>query len=112
MNHLQLVYASATWEVITNIPVADAMQNASQMFRKIYPDDLPRIVSVIYECLHSLSTFYVEIRYIYSIDMMRWLQMSAHLQILLNDILLVVMSDRALADKYQMYGKVYQEYND
>ena len=77
--HLQLVYASTTWEKISNVPLADAVQNIALSFRKIYSEDLYRVKPLLYECLRSLSTFNVEIRYLYSDDIMRWLQVSANL---------------------------------
>ncbi len=78
LRHLQLSYASATWEKISNVPLADAMQNAALPFLKIHPDDLAMIIPIMYECLCGLSTFNVEVRYIYADDDMRWLQVSAH----------------------------------
>ena len=78
---IQLVYASSTWEKISNVPLADAMQNAILPFKKIYPDDLSRIKPLIYEAICSISTFNVEIRYLYSDDVIQWLQMSANIHI-------------------------------
>ncbi len=79
LGHLQLSYASATWEKISNVPLIDAMKNAALPFMKIYSDDLAAIVPVMYDCLQNLSTFNIEVRYVYAEDAeMRWLQVSAH----------------------------------
>ncbi len=79
LGYLQLSYVSATWEKISNVPMADAMKNAALPFLKIYPDDLAAIVPIMYDCLQNLSTFNIEVRYVYAEDAeMRWLQVSAH----------------------------------
>ncbi len=79
LRHLRLSYAGATWEKISNVPLADAMQNAALPFMKIRPDDLAAIIPVMYDCLQNLTSFNVEVRYAYAEDAeMRWLQVSAH----------------------------------
>ena len=108
LNHLQLVYASATWEKISNIPLTDAMQDVSLLFTKIYPKDLQRLIPVMYECLHDLSTFNVEFRFIQPDETMRWLQISAHLHcegewIVINGFILDVSNRKHIESELAMY---------
>ncbi len=78
LTHLQLGYASATWEKISNVPVIDAMQNVALPFLKMNPEDFVEIVPKMYESLTGLSDFNVEVRYNYSDNDTRWFQISSH----------------------------------
>ena len=77
LNYLQLTYASATWEQISNVPLHEAMKNGLLPFAKIHKDDLAVIVPKIHESLHTGSDFNVEVRYNYSETEMCWLQISS-----------------------------------
>jgi len=108
LNHLQLVYASANWEKISNIPLNDAMQDTSLLFMRIYPKDLERLIPVMYDCLHDLSTLNVEIRFIQPDETMRWLQISAHLHsesewIVINGFILDVSNRKHIENELSMY---------
>ncbi len=77
MQHLQLSYASAPWEKISNIPLADALQNVSLPFMRIHSEDLTEIVPKMYESLVNLIEFNAEVRYNYTNTEQRWLQIAA-----------------------------------
>ncbi len=77
MQHLRLSYASATWEKISNVPLADALQNVSLPFMKIEPEDLARIIPEMYRSLIGLTEFNIEIRYNYTDAEKRWFQIAA-----------------------------------
>ena len=74
--HLELVYASANWEKLTNIPLEDAMQDFSQVSNKIYPEDSEALLPYLFDSICKLTPFEIELRYVYSENNIRWRWMS------------------------------------
>jgi PAS domain S-box-containing protein len=77
LQHLKLGYASASWESLSNVPLADVMADISLPFMKIHPDDMAAIYPAMYESLCKLTAFNAEVCYMYAADDMRWLQISS-----------------------------------
>ncbi|MDR1672755.1 MAG: PAS domain S-box protein [Bacteroidales bacterium] len=77
VEHLQLSYASASWEKISNVPLEVAMQNAAALFMKIFPEDMTAVMSQMFECMSKYTDFSVEMRYHYDESDIRWFQASA-----------------------------------
>ena len=75
-SHLQLTYASSSWEKISNIPLHEAMQNSMLLFGKICPDDLANMHSLLRKSLTHSVVFNTEIRYQYSDAETRWYRIS------------------------------------
>ncbi|MDR2929284.1 MAG: PAS domain S-box protein [Cytophagaceae bacterium] len=76
MQHLKPAYASSSWQKISNIPLADVLENVSLPFMKIVPEDLATLIPAMYRCLTTLEELNVEIRYNYAPNDVRWLHVS------------------------------------
>ena len=100
--HLQLNYASASWEKISNVPLAEAMQDFVPVFMKVHPDDRAVIMPIIYECLLDHSIFNGEVRYIHSENNVRWQQISVRSRVegewILCDGFILDITNRKIVD--------------
>ncbi|MDR1667843.1 MAG: PAS domain S-box protein [Bacteroidales bacterium] len=74
---MQLSYASASWEKISNIPVDAVMQNGLLPFLQIFPEDLADVAPQMHECMNTLTDFNAEVRYHYAENDARWMQISS-----------------------------------
>ncbi|MDR0714372.1 MAG: PAS domain S-box protein [Bacteroidales bacterium] len=77
MQHMQLSYASASWERISNVTIDTAMSNGLLPFMKIFPEDLSTVGPQMYDCMKTYKDFNAEVRYNYDENDLRWMQISS-----------------------------------
>ncbi len=103
LNHLTLTYASAAWEKLTNVSLAESMLDISVPFKKIHPDDLAIIQPLIFRKLLEAADFDEDIRY-YSTDTdLKWIQLSSRSKVengtVICDGFILDITERKLAEK-------------
>ena len=101
-NNLKLIYASAQWDKITNIPLADAMKDYSIVFGKIHHHDIKDLDKSMFDSLCQGKPLLKEIRYFRTNEDMRWILISmwsfAEKQQIIIDGIYFDITERKLAE--------------
>ncbi|MDR1866315.1 MAG: PAS domain-containing protein [Bacteroidales bacterium] len=74
---MRFTYLSGTWFATVNVREEDALSDMFSVLSKIHPDDFPRILLAINESATSLNDFNIEVRYLYTPDTLKWMQISS-----------------------------------
>jgi signal transduction histidine kinase len=71
-------YVSATWEKVFGISAETTIADVNTFFNRIHPDDLSRLGLDINESAHTTCNLETEIRYRYTDNSIKWLQLTSH----------------------------------
>ena len=99
--HQYLSFVSNTWETVTGVPAADALNNIESVFAAIHPDDLPHLKQAIESCIHTMEDMNIEFRAIAN-GRTRWIRQAArpHIEngLFVANTILLDITDRKLAE--------------
>jgi PAS domain S-box-containing protein len=76
IEHLHLIYASPSWEQISNISRVDVMRDFMTTIERILQEDLSEIIQTSHKCLTECTLFNAEFRCVHSDSEIRWFQLS------------------------------------
>jgi PAS domain S-box-containing protein len=98
LKEMKLSYLGGTWVETLNVSSEDSMNDIYAVLSKIHPDDLKKTLSGIAESADNLDDFNIEVRYFYTEDDMRWMQISSRSHIengkIVSDGFVLDISDR------------------
>jgi PAS domain S-box-containing protein len=74
---LRFTYISAAFERLVGIPVADALKDSSLLYRRVHPDDLPKLRSTRQWSAQNMKVFDLDVRVRHVDGRERWVNLVA-----------------------------------
>ncbi len=73
---MRMAYMGDNWERLLNSPAEASMEDTNAVFSKVHEDDYPGFMTEVIRTTVEMIPFNVEVRYRYTKDDLRWLQIS------------------------------------
>ena len=101
---MYISYLGATWEEVLGVSREDTMADISNVFKVVFPEDLPNLMLGIRSSIENFSYFNIEARILYKGVETKWLLLSSHPRKiaedkLISDGFILDITDRKLAEQ-------------